>query len=435
MNFIRASLLERRHAQEHGMPDHEHQIPIVVEGRRQTSSRLFTVTRPAFPGPVAEEGDDESEGDGALEAPSANDLRIPSRTRSGAIDMLNQLPSEDGIRGSESASQPSTTCARTRRFPVLTRPPTAWMNGREPVRPVRRSRFDGSDLADLYLTNVAESERPRHHAHRGQGSSGRSRRRQQKDPPKRFLFCFPWVKSRRARSLILRCFVSGSFVTLSLIIYLSLTLTKNINTNEFNILLVLPILLATIWFCHALIRLCVLLMQPRKRSGSSGNGSEMNVDAQSKYAIPQHPIRVIVPQDEEVAGIESEVTKPKPPAYGLWRESVRVDPSRLYWQRADPPASSQTTSTLSSKWNSNERSQSCNAQHRPPSYASDDGVEYVLDARPRSIAPPPSSVYSQSSMARATMTSNMTYKAPPPPLLLPYRGMSDPARPGNLSMV
>lgn len=40
------------------------------------------------------------------------------------------------------------------------------------------------------------------------------------------------------------------------------------------------------------------------------------------YAIPRKPIRVVMAQDEEAAGVESETMMVKPPAYGLWRESV-----------------------------------------------------------------------------------------------------------------
>lgn len=38
----------------------------------------------------------------------------------------------------------------------------------------------------------------------------------QRPHPKHFLFCFPWIKSRKVRSHILQCFVSGSFLVLLL---------------------------------------------------------------------------------------------------------------------------------------------------------------------------------------------------------------------------
>ncbi len=81
----------------------------------------------------------------------------------------------------------------------------------------------------------------------------------------------------------------------------------------------------------------------------------------------------------------------------------RVDPNRLYWQRNEhaPPAmedvsevSSLSDSGSGSGSGSGTTSQSSGSGSsrtrtvpRPPSYSSDDGVSYVVDARPRSIAP------------------------------------------------
>lgn len=69
-------------------------------------------------------------------------------------------------------------------------------------------------------------DRHRHRRRRnGGGSSGRRRLRDVEDGdeersdrplPKNFLFCFPWIKSRRVRSQILQCFVSGMFLVLML---------------------------------------------------------------------------------------------------------------------------------------------------------------------------------------------------------------------------
>lgn len=35
-----------------------------------------------------------------------------------------------------------------------------------------------------------------------------------REPPKRFLFCIPWIRSRKTRSQIVQCFVSGLFLIL-----------------------------------------------------------------------------------------------------------------------------------------------------------------------------------------------------------------------------
>ncbi|KAK0616393.1 hypothetical protein B0T14DRAFT_538361 [Immersiella caudata] len=224
---------------------------------------------------------------------------------------------------------------------------------------------------------------------RGSGSRGEGSERQ---TPKRFLFCFPWIKSRRIRSQILRCFVSGLFLTLILAVYLSLSITKNINNSEFTVLLILIILFVTIFFCHGLIRLCMLVVRGGRDNENAEGLPEMM--GPGGYAIPRRPIRVVLARDEEAAGIEGEATKTNPPPYGRWRESVRVDPDRIYWQRND--AAPETVAEDDSSDGSPERQvggaqgESGNARTtapRPPSYSSDDGVSYVVEAQPRSIAP------------------------------------------------
>jgi len=114
----------------------------------------------------------------------------------------------------------------------------------------------------------------------------------------------------------------------------------------------------------------------------------------SGYANPATPVQVTLARDEEAAGIESEATKYPPPAYGLWRESVvstrfsigefwiesnakqRVDPNRIFWQRNQQQnAAAERTEARPATAN------------RPPSYISEEGVDYVIEAQPRSIAP------------------------------------------------
>lgn len=58
----------------------------------------------------------------------------------------------------------------------------------------------------------------------------------------------------------------------------------------------------------------------------------------------------------------------------------RVDPNRIFWQR-NQEAELQ-------RQNSASRAESRpSTAHRPPSYISEDGVDYVVEAAPRSIAP------------------------------------------------
>ncbi|KAK4081133.1 uncharacterized protein Triagg1_2665 [Trichoderma aggressivum f. europaeum] len=182
--------------------------------------------------------------------------------------------------------------------------------------------------------------------------------------PKRFLFCLPWIKSRHVRAQLAMCFVAAVFLFSLLAVYLGLTLTKHVVIGELNIMLIMIILLAGVFFCYSLIRLWMLVVR--------GDPPDIPraIDPRG-YAVPRNPIRVVMAQDEEAAGAENEAMTMKPPAYGLWRESVRVDPNRFFWQRNDaeptPPPPT--------------------AGPRPPSYISEDGVSYVVDAVPRSIAP------------------------------------------------
>ncbi|KAK0644275.1 hypothetical protein B0T16DRAFT_331948 [Cercophora newfieldiana] len=261
----------------------------------------------------------------------------------------------------------------------------------------RRHRREGSDRSSRSnrSNRSGNREQPSEESNNGSGETRESRRRRrrrrehpeapqrrgsgsrdagsERSTPKRFLFCFPWIKSRRIRSQILRCFVSGMFLTLILAVYLSLSITKNINNSEFTVLLILIILFVTIFFCHGLIRLCMLVVRGGRDNEEQSRLPEMM--GPGGYAIPRRPIRVVLARDEEAAGIESETTKTNPPPYGRWRESVRVDPDRIYWQRND---AAPETDDLS-----NGRT----TAPRPPSYASDDGVSYVVEAQPRSIAP------------------------------------------------
>jgi len=101
---------------------------------------------------------------------------------------------------------------------------------------------------------------------------------------------------------------------------LALSITKSLNNSEFTVLLILIILFTTIFFCYALLRLCMTVARPRPEGDEAAGRPPML--GLGGYAIPRVPIRVVLARDEEAAGIESETTKLRPPAYGLWRESV-----------------------------------------------------------------------------------------------------------------
>jgi hypothetical protein len=115
---------------------------------------------------------------------------------------------------------------------------------------------------------------------------------------------------------------------------------------------------------------------------------------------PIVPIRVHVARDEEEVVAEVNVERdiglekddlppPPPPAYGLWRSSVRVDPNLLHWQRVEARENrSSIVTDLSYSRNgsviSNLPAPPAPEGPRPPSYASEDGVSYIVEAAPRS---------------------------------------------------
>ncbi|EQL01048.1 hypothetical protein G6O67_008708 [Ophiocordyceps sinensis] len=186
---------------------------------------------------------------------------------------------------------------------------------------------------------------------------------------KRFLLCFPRPKSRHVRSQALLCFTSGTCTLLLLAIYLGLTLPNTLRQGELTILIVLVILASATFFLFSAVRLWLAVTRPERENRRRTLLPEAM--GPSRYVVPPKPIPVVLVGDEEAVGMESQAVKSRPPAYGLWRESVRVDPNRLFWQRNQNPATPERR-----------------GGPRPPSYASEDGITYVVEAQPRSTLPP-----------------------------------------------
>ncbi|KAL1611937.1 hypothetical protein SLS60_000160 [Paraconiothyrium brasiliense] len=225
--------------------------------------------------------------------------------------------------------------------------------------------------------------------------------------------CMPFVKGSAARGKLISCMISGLFLATVLAVYLALALTRHDLGQEVHVLFIMIVLGTTIFFCHSLIRLCMLILHPPTEN--SDRPSIPNMTGPEGFN-PIRPIRVHLARDEELAdayssdeeedvegerrrdgGVEEgeKDVKLPPPAYGLWRSSVRVDPNLLHWQRVDDSAGppqipgSGHTSRQSSQPASRNGSVSGPAQEapRPPSYVSDDGVSYAVEAAPRSVAP------------------------------------------------
>ncbi|KAF2017579.1 hypothetical protein BU24DRAFT_153240 [Aaosphaeria arxii CBS 175.79] len=291
--------------------------------------------------------------------------------------------------------------------------------------------------------------RPKPNSHQRSGRPTHWVRRAQRD---RRAFCCGFITTQAARAKALSCILSGTFLLIVLAIYLALALTNRSLGQEIHILFIMVVLATTIFFCHSLIRMIMLILRPPPEAPSipSMMGGEEGFR-------PIRPIRVHLARDEEYTDHDPNTTnrdntpsddanadtddnsdndlekekplQPPPPAYGLWRSSVRVDPNLLHWRRVETPPASAThpppsssiamfpnrasqipplslpTSPLYPVASSQQPSPTSPSHHqrhgsrgqrrqdpRPPSYASEDGVSYVVEAAPRSTAPASSGV-------------------------------------------
>ncbi|KAI8933709.1 hypothetical protein NX059_009425 [Plenodomus lindquistii] len=214
------------------------------------------------------------------------------------------------------------------------------------------------------------------------------------------------VKTRgtAARGKMFACIISGIFLVTVLAVYLAIALTNRDLGQEIHILFIMILLAITIFFCHSLIRLCMLILNPPREEQHRPNIPSMTGPDGFK---PMVPIRVHLARDEEagipdtepldseteIHDLEKDILPPPPPAYGLWRSSVRADPNLLHWQRAEDGYGG--GSVISSVPQTRQGSLSGAPVHmpttqpahegpRPPSYVSEDGVSYIVEAVPRS---------------------------------------------------
>jgi len=95
------------------------------------------------------------------------------------------------------------------------------------------------------------------------------------------------------------------------------------------VLLILLVLTIAIFFCHALVSLCLLAVAPASPPSYVADVAGMGVGP-GGYAAPRAPIRVAMARDEEAAGEGGGAKLAPPPAYGLWRENVVCVPSLVF---------------------------------------------------------------------------------------------------------
>ncbi|KAF3035861.1 hypothetical protein E8E11_005053 [Didymella keratinophila] len=210
----------------------------------------------------------------------------------------------------------------------------------------------------------------------------------------------PFNRGSAARGKLIACTISGSFLITVLTAYLGIALTNKDIGQEIHILFILILLSITIFFCHSLIRLCMLMLNPPREVERQ---AVPNLTAPEGFQ-PIVPIPVRLARDDDIDSSdndmeldnpEKEKLPPPPPAYGLWRSSVRVDPNLLHWQRVEDNRAqsaismprSTNTSVVAASTHDAPAAEPVDAP-RPPSYVSEDGVSYITEAAPRSVAPP-----------------------------------------------
>lgn len=147
-----------------------------------------------------------------------------------------------------------------------------------------------------------------------------------------------------------------------------------------QIALILVTLMAAFFFFHSLIRVCLAVArpfsypdeeQPQAAYVNPMFGGMTAGPGPWGYAQPERPIQVYAMPGQSGASVDDDGAPkeipPPPPAYGIWRQTVRVNPAQFYWVRR-----SQADGVYSQGNNeppSNRTSVGSTAT-RPPSYAS-----------------------------------------------------------------
>jgi hypothetical protein len=88
----------------------------------------------------------------------------------------------------------------------------------EPSPPAASRQSSYRDIRSQTTSSQTDSGRRPRRSERDEARRQAAREMARRPPPKRFLLCFPWVKSVQTRKHVLQCFVSGIFLALLLAI-------------------------------------------------------------------------------------------------------------------------------------------------------------------------------------------------------------------------
>lgn len=234
MERLRADLIRRARLERHG--DLEQGLPHgqpEVEGHERSQNRsggLAGPSRPPIPRFFGRRDENTSsrgvvrQPEEVLESPksaefsvraghsSQNRFTLPNMSQiwSGRFLRRNSQTEPDPV----DATRPVSPNTGNSEMPL---PPAPVTHARSTVRAAssyysttaERTGSSGIDASSQRKEDRRQRRRRQRHRHETKRHGRRKRRAKR---PTRFLFCFPWAKSRRMRTYILWCFVSGLFL-------------------------------------------------------------------------------------------------------------------------------------------------------------------------------------------------------------------------------
>ncbi|KAL4869659.1 hypothetical protein BDV12DRAFT_167399 [Aspergillus spectabilis] len=199
--------------------------------------------------------------------------------------------------------------------------------------------------------------------------------------------CTLIMNDRTVQRRLFNLILATVLLLINLAIYLAFVVTRALRGPWLYLVLIFLLLALGFAWSHALFRFIRTIFKFR---GSTAGRVQLCMDTAGTtgYAQPDQPIHVTMagdedrlPENRDAAAMN--VTIP-PPAYGIWRSSVRLNPDLLFWQRVNnQPAVSRDVERREERVNRKAHGRQL------PSYISNDGVDYVVEAQPQSFTENP----------------------------------------------
>ncbi|KAK6496573.1 hypothetical protein TWF481_001573 [Arthrobotrys musiformis] len=193
-------------------------------------------------------------------------------------------------------------------------------------------------------------------------------------------FAKSWLVKPELKTRVAILLVWSVVFIVVLSIYLGLFMGNKLTAPPLQISLILITLMSAFFFFHSLIRVCLAVArpfsypdeeQPQTAYVNPMFGGMTAGPGPWGYAQPERPIQVYAMPGQSGASVDDDGAPkdlpPPPPAYGIWRQTVRVNPAQFYWVRR-----SQADGVYSQGSNEppSNRTSVGSTGTRPPSYAS-----------------------------------------------------------------